>query len=154
MEKKKLWLYLDDVRIPNDDRWQLVKNYDEFVSHIRLNGLENYEVISLDHDLGDTAMREYFNNVKDNYTIDYNNISEKTGYDCCKWLVNQSIDKGIDLPQVYVHSANPIGAGNMMGYINNYYKNCGKPMNCSGVNIPHTYETKIAYDELEKKHKK
>jgi len=153
MEKKKLWLYLDDVRIPNDDRWQLVKNYDEFISHIRLNGLENYEVISLDHDLGDTAMREYFNNVKDNYKIDYDNISEKTGYDCAKWLVAEASNKNIDLPTVYVHSANPIGAANMMGYINNYYKNCRKPMSCTGVNIPHTYETAVAYDRLEKRYK-
>jgi len=151
---KKIWLYLDDVRIPNDDRWQVVKNYTEFVSHIRLNGLENYEVITLDHDLGDTAMKEYFNNAKPNYTINYDNISEKTGYDCAKWLVEEASNKKIDLPMVYVHSANPIGAANMMGYINNYLKNCKKPQTCSSVNIPHTYETEMAYDTLENKYKK
>ena len=89
MEKKnKIRLYLDDVRIPispnnewveGNAEWQVVKSYDEFVAHIRLNGLENYEVISLDHDLGDTAMNEYYNNVHPNYTLDYNNIVEKTG---------------------------------------------------------------------------
>jgi len=44
-------------------------------------------IISLDHDLGDTAMKEYFNNVSPNYTLDYNNIEEKTGYDAAKFLV-------------------------------------------------------------------
>ena len=68
MEKKKIWLYLDDVRIPTEDGWQVVRDYDEFVSHIRLHGLENYEVISLDHDLGKEAMNEFYNNVHPNYT--------------------------------------------------------------------------------------
>ena len=62
MRKEKIWLYLDDVRTPKDDRWKVVRSYDEFVAHIKMNGLENYETISLDHDLGDTAMNEYYNN--------------------------------------------------------------------------------------------
>ena len=88
MKKEKIWLYLDDVRTPKDDRWKVVRSYDEFVAHIKMNGLENYETISLDHDLGDTAMKEYFNNVSPNYTLDYNNIDEKTGYDAAKFLVS------------------------------------------------------------------
>lgn len=154
MDNKKIYLYLDDIRTPDAPNWQVVRSYDEFVSHIRLNGLQNYEVISLDHDLGDTAMKEYYNNVKDNYTIDYNNIIEKTGYDCCKWLVAESILKEIPLPQIYIHSANPIGAANMLGYINNYLKNHRIPQSCISVKIPHTYETAIAYEKLEKKYKK
>jgi hypothetical protein len=147
MEKKnKIRLYLDDVRIPKNPNnewvegiaeWQVVKSYDEFVAHIRLNGLENYEVISLDHDLGDTAMNEYYNNVHPNYTLDYNNIVEKTGLDCAKWLVTESMTKGVPLPAVYVHSANPIGSANIMGYINNYLMNCRLPQTCVRVKIPH-----------------
>ena len=57
--ENKIYLYLDDVRTPTADNWEVVRNYDEFVAHIRMRGLENYEVISLDHDLGDTAMQEY-----------------------------------------------------------------------------------------------
>jgi hypothetical protein len=74
MKKEKIWLYLDDVRVPKDEKWQLVKSYDELVAHIKLNGLDSYEVISLDHDLGDTAMNEYYNNVHPNYTLDYSNV--------------------------------------------------------------------------------
>jgi hypothetical protein len=137
MNKDKIMLYLDDVRTPNDEEWIVVRNYEQFVDRINQHGLENIEVISLDHDLGDSAMTEYYNNVKDNYTLDYSNISEKTGYDACKFIVNRSIETGIPLPQIYVHSANPIGSGNMMGYINNYLMNCRLPQTCIRVQIPH-----------------
>jgi hypothetical protein len=138
MKKEKMRLYLDDVRTPKDADWQVVRSYDEFVAHIRLHGLENYELMSLDHDLGDTAMNEYYNNVHPNYTLDYNNITEKTGLDCAKFLVAESMTSGIPLPAIYVHSANPIGSANIMGYINNYFMNCRLPQGCIRVKIEHT----------------
>ena len=138
MKKEKIWLYLDDVRTPTDNRWKVVKSYDEFVAHIKMNGLEKYETISLDHDLGDTAMNEYYNNVHPNYALDYNNITEKTGLDCCKFLVAESMNTKIPLPQIYVHSANPIGSGNMMGYINNYFMNGRMPQTCIRIKVEHT----------------
>ena len=138
MRKEKIWLYLDDIRTPTDGRWQIVRSYDEFVAHIKMNGLENYETISLDHDLGDTAKDEYYNNVRDNYKIDYNNITEKTGLDCAKFLVAESMTKGIPLPAIYIHSANPIGSANMMGYINNYFMNCRMPQTCIRIKVEHT----------------
>ena len=131
-------LYLDDIRTPKDADWQVVRSYDEFVAHIRLHGLENYDLMSLDHDLGDTAMTEYYNNVHPNYTLDYNNITEKTGLDCAKFLVAESMTKGIPLPAIYVHSANPIGSANIMGYINNYFMNCRLPQACIRAKIEHT----------------
>lgn len=85
-------IYLDDVRTPLDSDWIVVRDYDEFVSKITEIGLENIELISLDHDLGDSAMIEWHNNVVNNYTIDYNNITEKTGMDCTKWLVEKWMD--------------------------------------------------------------
>ena len=133
-------IYLDDVRTPTEEGWTVVRSYDEFVTAIELYGLDNIENISLDHDLGDSAMLEYYNNVKDNYKLEYENIAEKTGYDCCKYLVNLSIDSGIPLPEVYVHSANPIGSANMMGYINNYLMNRRLPQTCIRVQIPHIIE--------------
>ncbi len=142
----KIRLYLDDVRTPLDPnnawiegipQWQVVRNYEQFVSHIQYNGLENYDVISLDHDLGDSAMKEYFYNVSPNYTLDYNNITEKTGLDCAKFLVAESMSTSIPLPQIYVHSANPIGSANIMGYINNYLMNQRLPQTCVRVQIKH-----------------
>ncbi len=152
MNKEKIWLYLDDVRTPNSENWKVVRNYDEFVSHIMLNGLENYEVISLDHDLGEESMYEYYTNVKNNFTLNYDNIvNEKTGMDCAKYLVAKSMEKGIPLPQIYIHSANPIGSANMMGYVNNYLMNCGLPQTCIRVKIEHTIdESHMLSPELRK----
>jgi hypothetical protein len=133
-----LRLYLDDIRTPVDDDWIVVRNYDEFVAQLKLNGLGNFEVISLDHDLGEGAMVEYYTNVKNNYMLDYNNIEERTGMDCCRYLVSESMNEKIPLPQVYIHSANPIGSANMMGYINNYLMNCRLPQTCVRVQINHT----------------
>ena len=121
-----------------DDDWIDVRNYDEFVAQIKLHGLGNFEVISLDHDLGEGAMVEYYTNVKNNYMLDYNNIEERTGMDCCRYLVSESMNEKIPLPQIYVHSANPIGSANMMGYVNNYLMNCRLPQTCVRVQINHT----------------
>ena len=142
MNNEKKRIYLDDVRTPIGTDWVIVRNYDQFVSTVRLYGLENFEVISLDHDLGEESMIEYYTNVKNNYVLNYDNIvGEKTGYDCCKFLVSESMSKKIPLPQIYVHSANPIGSANMMGYINNYLMNCSLPQTCIRVKIEHTIDT-------------
>ena len=136
----RLRLYLDDIRTPVDDDWIVVRNYDEFVAQIKLRGLGNFEVISLDHDLGEGAMVEYYTNVKNNYMLDYNNIEERTGMDCCRYIVSESMNEKIPLPQIYVHSANPIGSANMLGYINNYLMNCRLPQTCVRVQINHTID--------------
>jgi hypothetical protein len=139
MKKEKISLYLDDVRTPTDDSWQVVRNYNQFVSHVRLNGLENYEVISLDHDLGEEAMNEFYNNALPNFKLNYDNIlNEKTGYDCAKWLVAESMTTKIPLPQIYVHSANPIGSANIMGYVNNYLMSCKLPQTCIRIRVENT----------------
>ena len=131
-------VYLDDIRTPIAEDWIVARDYDSFITKVNEIGLGNIEVISLDHDLGDTAIKEYFENGKTNYNIDYKNITEKTGYDAAKWLVAESMTTGIPLPQMYSHSANPIGAANIIGYINNYFKNCRQPQTCIRVQIPHT----------------
>jgi len=131
-------IYLDDVRTPIEkDQWVIVRSYDEFVEKINEIGLENINMISLDHDLGDTAMAEWHRNVYKNYELNYDNIIEKTGMDCAKWLVEQWMD-GKPVVDVVVHSANAIGSGNMMGYINNYRHIARLPQNCIRVQIEHT----------------
>jgi hypothetical protein len=137
LEKQKYRIYLDDVRTPVDPSWIVVRSYDEFVSKINEIGLENIELISLDHDLGDSAIDEWKRNVYTNYTIDYNNITEKTGMDCTKWLVNQWLD-GKPVVEVVVHSANAVGSGNMTGYLNNYRHLNRMEQNCVRVKIEHT----------------
>lgn len=131
-------IYLDDVRTPVDkDEWVVVRNYEEFVEKVSEIGLENISLISLDHDLGETAMAEWRRNVYHHYELDYDNILEKTGMDCTKWLVEQWMD-GKPVVDVVVHSANAIGSANMMGYINNYRHIHRLPQNCVRVQIEHT----------------
>ena len=130
-------IYLDDVRTPVDGDWIVVRNYDEFVAKVTEIGLENIDMISLDHDLGDTAMKEWYENVSVNYQLNYDNIEEKTGYDCAKWLVDQWLN-GKPVVDVFTHSANAIGASNIMGYINNYRHVTKLPQNCIRVQINHT----------------
>lgn len=141
---KKHCIYLDDVRtpLPNPSthdvpEWIVVRSYDEFVEKITEIGLENIELISLDHDLGDTAMAEWHRNVYHNYQLNYDNITEKTGMDCVKWLVEQWMN-GAPVSEVVVHSANAIGSANMMGYINNYRHIHRLPQNCVRVKWEHT----------------
>lgn len=132
-------IYLDDVRTPKDSSWTVVRNYQEFVDKIsEIGDLSLIEVISLDHDLGDTAMKEYFTNVSPNYTLDYNNIKEKTGLDCAKWLIDYCLDSDQTMPLTYTHSANPIGSANIMGYVNNYRMNTRQKQTCVRVSIEHT----------------
>jgi hypothetical protein len=135
---KKVKIYLDDVRTPvAKDEWVVVRNYEEFVDKVTEIGLENIELISLDHDLGDSAMQEWYNNVYNNYELNYDNITEKTGYDCAKWLVEKWMD-GAPVVDVFTHSANAIGSANIMGYINNYLHINRMNQTCVRVRIDHT----------------
>ena len=140
-------IYLDDVRtpIPNNSthdtpKWTVVRSYDEFVAKVTEVGLENIDLISLDHDLGDTAMMEWYTNVSKNFSLNYDNITEKTGMDCTKWLVEQWMN-GAPVCTVLIHSANAIGSANMMGYINNYKHINRLPQDCVRWQVPHTIET-------------
>lgn len=150
------YIYLDDVRTPTQvqggPEWIVVRNYDEFVEKVTELGLDTIHTVSLDHDLGDTAMQEYYSNVSPNFKLDYDNIQEKTGYDCAKWLIEEFYKNNkkrekmsrfekkqipIKFPHVYTHSANPIGSANIMGYVNNFFMNEGMSQDCIRVGIPH-----------------
>jgi hypothetical protein len=95
-------IFLDDIRVPQDDSWVIVKSYLEFVDFIITHKWNLISEISLDHDLG------------------LEGENEKTGYDVAKWLVNYSLDRNVLLPLIRVHSANPVGAKNIMSLINGY----------------------------------
>jgi hypothetical protein len=128
-------LWLDDLRNPFIDiegrvpkenliiDWVL--NYEQFVQWIEKYGLP--KIISFDHDLADEhyTPEEYWHDyqVSKDYQ-DAQNYQEKTGMDCAKWLVDYCIDNKKSLPIFYVHSANPVGADNIRGILNNYLKHC------------------------------
>ena len=121
-------LFLDDVRVPEDvatyiyptslrplydqNEWAVVRSYREFVDHIQMHGLPG--IISFDHDLGF---------VSENYVPRPNEPKdEQSGYDCAKWLVTYCINHKLELPDFLVHSMNPIGAKNIVSYLENFQR--------------------------------
>lgn len=130
-------LFLDDIRHPFEVSWveipQLdavftVRSYNAFVKHIEFNGLPKF--VCFDHDLADehyAVMEE-----ENSYTYDdgdlkktFNYGTEKTGYDCAKWLVDYCAEKGLKFPRYVVHSMNPAGKERIQGYIENAKNHLG-----------------------------
>lgn len=113
-------LFLDDERTPRDDSWNVVRTYSDFVRTVKSTPYSEFSFVSFDHDLGeDPVLRKY-----------------KTGYDAVKFLVRYGKRTGQELPQVKVHSANPVGANNIVGYVNSYLKFVGKPQTAHRWNAP------------------
>jgi len=94
-------LYIDDLRTPLSDAYDIVRSYDDAVHYMRTKGCPTY--ITFDHDLGDNV---------------------PTGFDVAKWMVERDLnDKGKFIPQDFeygVHSANPVGRDNIIGLLKNY----------------------------------
>jgi hypothetical protein len=123
-------LFLDDFRNPQDAfaytkdtdflklPWIVVKSYDEFVAKI----LELYNeghfprMIAFDHDLAD----DHYNHLSGE--IPYEEMKEKTGMHCARWLVDFCMDRNLSLPDFKVHSQNPAGKANIMGFLTNFQK--------------------------------
>lgn len=120
MELTKRLLFLDDIRYPVEayhytrqdiflrKDWHIVRNYEQFVSRILEKGLP--DMISFDHDLAEI---HYLQSGSGEYT-------EKTGYDCAKWLVEYCMDHHLDLPEFYCHSMNPVGKENIESLLKNF----------------------------------
>jgi hypothetical protein len=137
-------LFLDDERNLSDvtwvvlpskitNNWVVVRNYDEFVKTVTSFGTPDY--VTFDHDLADehykVMVQEVMHSQKHtqfiddehgglNVTFDYG--SEKTGYDCCKWLVEFCEDRQVKFPEFEVHSLNPVGRERIRSYIENAKK--------------------------------
>jgi len=91
----KLWL--DDER-PAPDGWELVKTALECITALRCN---EYEEISLDHDLGDGG----------------------TGYDVLLYI-EAEVHRNPDYkcPMIWIHSANPVGRKRMQQAIDSIFR--------------------------------
>ena len=101
-------LELDQIYLQGD--WCIVRSYFDFCKSIQKSGLP--DLISFDHDLADDRYKLY---PDDSYT-------EKTGYECAKWLVDWCLENNKQLPKFVVHSANPVGKKNIEMYLNNATK--------------------------------
>lgn len=128
------YIFLDDIKHPYDTyaytkdtrylqlKWTIVRSYDEFVKTVKKIGLDNISIISYDHDLADSHYdRENLPWSVDNQ-IDYFSYTEKTGYDCAKWMCDYALETKAKLPEILIHSFNHIGAKNIKHYIENFIK--------------------------------
>lgn len=106
-------LYLDDIRNPTTEGWDIVRSYYEFVNYIETNGVP--DMISFDHDLGMEHIKYFFDNGGHDNPPNPQEVEfqTKTGYDAAKWLCNYCFENGIPLPEWNVHSANPVGRDNI-----------------------------------------
>lgn len=120
------YLFLDDIRVPRDVKWvelpprvwTIVRDYKAFVKVIDEKGIP--DIVTYDHDL---ALEHYTEiDFQKMLKLDYKNFTEKTGYDCAKYLVSVCEAKCVKHPEYYVHSMNPIGKENIEGYIQSYHK--------------------------------
>ncbi len=125
-------LFLDDIRNPydvfrltvnplyeSDSDWVIVRDYYQFIDAINKFGLPTH--ISFDHDLSyDAYLPENQEGV-----INYGSLNEKTGYDACRWLCEYCLDKGKNIPEYLIHSANPVGARIINRYLENFNKHLG-----------------------------
>jgi hypothetical protein len=132
MSKKEAdYLFLDDYRHPYDcfqlsqnpiylqEKWTIVRNYNQFVNWITKNGMP--KLISFDHDLASSHYTpEYLwtDYEKSKAWQDAQVHTEKTGYDCAWWLVN-NCEK---LPLFLCHSQNPVGRDKITKLLNEFTK--------------------------------
>jgi hypothetical protein len=131
----KTALYLDDQRTPTETipgyhPWNVVRNYDEFVEHIKKFGIP--DLISFDHDLADEHINDYYKQLIENgfQHPDYGQYKEKTGLDCATFVGEYCQRMNVELKTCCVHSHNPVGANNIQSYINGFKKHMGWPEDC------------------------
>ena len=104
-EKEEYGLYVDDERpLPAQYKgWEVARNYDQAIKMLSAN---KYDVVSLDHDIASWN--------KDD--------REMTGYDIALWLAERKHNNEYVPPEVFVHSANPVGVKNIQGVVDRYLK--------------------------------
>lgn len=137
----RVTLYLDDVRtptetLPNAHPWVVVRNYDEFVDFITKNGIP--DLISFDHDLAKEHTDDYFAQFYEQgfQNPKYEEYTERTGLDCAKFLCEYSERMNTPIQKCAVHSHNPVGASNILSYINGFKKHMGWPQDAFQMKFP------------------
>jgi hypothetical protein len=95
-------MFLDDLRLPQNEGWGIVRSSAEAIEWLKTHGCP--DEMSFDHDLGgdDTAMR------------------------VVHWMIETDMDMdGKFIPPSFrfcVHSANPVGRENIKGLLEGYLR--------------------------------
>jgi hypothetical protein len=133
----KALLWLDDIRDPQDNIWlswmidaginpvefniTWVKSYDEFTKWIKKNGLPG--LICFDHDLGEDVAKGRVSKGMSKRQARILKRETLSGFDCAKWLIEFCLDNELNAPEFKIQSANPVGAENIKGLIENFRNN-------------------------------
>lgn len=117
------YLFLDDYRFPNHvswvnlpkiDNWIIARNYLEFISIVKANGMPKF--VSFDHDLDrDTNMV-----VITRKQGELDGVNMGNGLDCAKWLVNYCNENKLTFPEWAVHSTSERNAPKITEYIQGF----------------------------------
>jgi hypothetical protein len=114
-------IYLDDIRYPymshnqkkglgvdysSDDKWIIIRDYNDFIDYININDINDINIISYDHDLAC-------------YDSDGH---EMTGKNAVDYVIEYCLDNNKKFPNWYVHSDNTSGKSNIIRAILNYLK--------------------------------
>lgn len=104
-------LFLDDIRDPGyvydgiegvhaPGNWTVARSSEEAIAMVKANGMP--EMMSLDHDLGETD----------------------TSFVFLHWLSREFWDGKSFVPGYRVHSANPVGAANLRAFMDSWRRSC------------------------------
>lgn len=132
MNRTLLWL--DDLRDPTDNMWNnwiarqgvnpmdyditWVRNYDDFVEWIEVNGLP--DVVCFDHDLGQDVAIERYKIMSKTQAKKLKKLETMSGYEAARWMVNYCMDNDLHLPEWYIQSVNPVGKENIRSYLQSF----------------------------------
>ncbi len=120
-------LFLDDFRQPKDAfklwgvniyspdsdvRWIAVKNAQEFYETINRLGVP--QIVSFDHDLAD----EHY----DQRTWNSEERTPPDGFDCAKMLLRTIQESDTLIPEIHIHSQNPVGSKRIFSYFYSFFK--------------------------------
>jgi len=83
-----MWLFLDDIRMPPDGNWHVVRTATEAIEFLKTGKVER---ISFDHDLG----------------------TDITGYHVANFIEQMAAEGRLARLDWQIHSANPVGRANI-----------------------------------------
>ncbi len=126
-------VFLDDDRFPQQvyeytknkiykEEWIIVRDFNEFKAVIQFSDVYITH-ISFDHDLGEDKAKKLVAEGISKRKARAQKKLAKSGMDCAKWYIEYLQEEKInDLPNILVHSQNPVGKENIIKLFESYEK--------------------------------
>ena len=136
---KKINIFLDDCRFPDEancsftftrlselsgidnEDWIIVRSVEEFKQALELHGMPDN--VSFDHDLDygkeNVHIKEYFRACEQNRPLN-RYVLKNTGLEAAQALIEFCKKNGLTLPKYFIHSANHLGADDILNELKQY----------------------------------